>query len=242
MAMDEILEELGLTVLEVKIYKYLLQIGPSIAGTIARKTGIHRRNAYDALERLIKKGLVSYIKENNTKQYEANNPQVVLDQLNSRKSEWEDLMPKLHAQMEGWSDKKETTFFQGIDGLKHIFWDQLDVAEEILVHATGVDVTSIVKYFFPKYQLIRKEKKIPTRMLFDKEYKKEVAATAISKLPLSKRRFIEEYNTTNVSKYIYGDNVAIVYWADEPSAILIRGKEYAESFRKEYELLWKLGK
>ena len=60
--MEHILKELGLTHLEIKLYKFLLLDGPNHAGLISRKTGVHRRNVYDALERLIQKGLVSYIK------------------------------------------------------------------------------------------------------------------------------------------------------------------------------------
>ena len=53
------LSELGLTQNEIKIYLALLDIGESLAGTIAENSGIHRRNVYDSLERLIKKGFVS---------------------------------------------------------------------------------------------------------------------------------------------------------------------------------------
>ena len=63
----EYLEELGLTNAEAKIYIALLELGSSQAGKITEKTGIHRRTVYDAIERLIEKGLISYIKQNNNR-------------------------------------------------------------------------------------------------------------------------------------------------------------------------------
>ena len=62
-----LLSELGLTENESTVYEMLLRDGPSLAGKITQKTGIHRRNVYDCLERLNKKGLVGFVKENNRK-------------------------------------------------------------------------------------------------------------------------------------------------------------------------------
>jgi sugar-specific transcriptional regulator TrmB len=62
---QKFLEEAGLTPIEVRIYLVLLEKGSIRAGEITRHTGIHRRNVYDAIERLVQKGLVSYIKTNN---------------------------------------------------------------------------------------------------------------------------------------------------------------------------------
>lgn len=236
--MDELLEELGLTKLEIKIFEFLLDNGPSIVGDVARKTGIHRRNSYDALERLIQKGLVSYIKENNVKQYEASSPDVVYEKLKSRLTEWEEVMPDLEEKRKQWDNKKETLFFRGISGIKHIFFDQIEVGEEVLVHATNMDTSSVLKYFFPKYQNLRKENNIKTRMIFDESFKADLSK--MKKLPLCKIKMISGCNSTDTSQYIYGDNVAIVRWSSEPFAILIRDKEISKSFREKFEVFWDL--
>jgi HTH-type transcriptional regulator, sugar sensing transcriptional regulator len=59
------LSQAGLTENESKVYLALIDLGPSLAGSISRKTGIHRRTVYDTTEMLIKKGLVGYILKNN---------------------------------------------------------------------------------------------------------------------------------------------------------------------------------
>ena len=59
------LKEAGLTNNEDLVYNALIDLGPSLAGRISRKTGLHRRTVYDVTETLIQKGLVSYILENN---------------------------------------------------------------------------------------------------------------------------------------------------------------------------------
>jgi HTH-type transcriptional regulator, sugar sensing transcriptional regulator len=240
-SIDEVLESLGLTKIEVKLYKKLLFDGPSTAGILSSKTGVHRRNTYDALERLISKGLVSYIVENNTKKYSPNDPEIVLNRIKNREKQWLDLIPELEKQMSLWEDRKETLFFRGIDGIKNIFLDQIKVGKEILVEATNIDVSETVKYFFPKYQLLRKENKIKTRMLFDTSFKNKKLTSILAGLPLSKVKFLKDFNNTKVSHYIYGDNLAIITWGEVPFAILVREKSVADVYRQKFELLWKLG-
>ena len=58
---NEQLKTAGLTENESKVYTALLELGPSHAGIISRKTGLHRRVIYDTIERLIKKGFIGYI-------------------------------------------------------------------------------------------------------------------------------------------------------------------------------------
>src|SRR3989339_86530 len=54
----EILEEIGLSPNEAKIYEALLALGVASAPKIAEQAGVHKRNIYDTLPRLLKKGLI----------------------------------------------------------------------------------------------------------------------------------------------------------------------------------------
>src|SRR3989344_2673952 len=47
----------GLTKNEAKVYLAVLQLGPSNAGLVSRRSGVHRRSVYDAFDRLIEKGM-----------------------------------------------------------------------------------------------------------------------------------------------------------------------------------------
>ncbi len=55
---SEILETIGLSPNEAKIYETLLSTGETSVSEIATKAGVHRRNVYDALNRLVDKALV----------------------------------------------------------------------------------------------------------------------------------------------------------------------------------------
>ena len=59
----EVLENLGLSKNEARIYETLLKEGESPVGFLAVKSGVHRRNVYDTLNRLIEKGLAFEIQK-----------------------------------------------------------------------------------------------------------------------------------------------------------------------------------
>jgi len=59
----QILEDLGLTNAEIRVYVALLELGSSSAGKIIEKSGLQNSVVHRALNSLIEKGLISYIKE-----------------------------------------------------------------------------------------------------------------------------------------------------------------------------------
>ncbi len=239
--MRELLADLGLTENEIAIYQMLLRDGASLAGKITQRTGIHRRNVYDCLERLVQKGLVAYIKENNQKVYSITNPKRIHEQFLARTRELEQILPAMQAQFNATHEKRETLFFRGAAGIKQVLQDQLSQKNEILVLATSVDVSDVIKHFFPKYQLLRAEANISTRMLFDARDRTQWNKLQ-RKLPIAKVRFAPDINHSAMSQYIYGDSVALIVWGADPIAILIRQKDIAKGFKNNFEFLWKMAK
>jgi len=237
--MDNLLKDLGLTEHEVKVYKMLLDNGPSLAGIVTRKTGIHRRNVYDCLERLIQKGLVGYIKSNYKKEYSVKSPEVILHTIRQKEKEWESLMPQMMAKFGATQEKSETLIFRGKNGIRMVFEDQILEGKEVLVQSTSTDVEEILKFFFPKYELLRKENKIPMKMLIDESLKKK---DRMKRIPLCENRYLKGFNSSATSEYIYGNKVAIVVWGDDPVAIVIDQKEIANAHREKFTLLWNMAK
>ena len=71
---QELLQSLGLSKNEAKIYETLLRQGEVGVGVISEKSGVHRRNVYDSLNRLMEKGLVFEIEGSVENKYQACEP------------------------------------------------------------------------------------------------------------------------------------------------------------------------
>jgi sugar-specific transcriptional regulator TrmB len=228
------LKELGLTENESKVYLCLLENGKLLAGQISRKTGIHRRNVYDITERLIKKGLIGYIKNNNRKLFEAANPERLKEIISEKQHILDEQFETLSLMYTGTKENQETNFYKGIEGLKTIFQDQLsENNKEILILGASAKASNILPFYFKWYDKDRIKNKIKARI---------ISSDKLPKIPQAKIKHLPQKYANPLAVNIYKDKVALILWQKEPLAILIKNKEIAESYKKYFELMWKIAK
>jgi len=234
------LKSLGLTENEAKIYESLLEMGPRAAGTISRKTKLHRRVVYDTLDRLVEKGLIGYIVENGKKIFSASNPQRFLEIANEQKNRIENILPDMISLFNSSKDKQkeETLFFRGKEGLKSVFEDQLADKKEILIIGASEMAYEGLQYYFHWFDKRRVKEKIKTKIIFNKDVEGNHP-----KIPLSEIKYLPEKYSSPMAINIYGDKIAIILWSKEsPFAIVVKQKEIADGYRKHFEMIWKNSK
>src|SRR3989338_5413788 len=121
---EQVLQELGLSISEIKVYLSLMRLGESTTGAIVDESGVAVSKVYNVLEKLIKKGLVSYTLKKKTKYFIPAPPDRLLDYYkekeDSLKKKKEDLILVIKDLefLAGSAIKKET--FQLFEGLKGI--------------------------------------------------------------------------------------------------------------------------
>lgn len=236
----EYIRKTGLTENEAKIYMMLLEHGPSQAGLISSKSGLHRRVVYDTAEMLIKKGLIGYIRKNNKKLFQASSPQRILEIIKEKENSIQDILPQMLQFYQQTKEKEETNFYKGKNGLKTVFEEQLELPKksEVLIISPFPLAYDILPFYFKWYDKRRVEKKIKSKIIFHK-----TTNGKLPKIPLSEIKFLPEKYSSPMAINIYGDRVAIIMWSKEnPLAIVIKQKEIAEGYRKYFELLWEVAK
>ena len=227
------LREAGLTENESKVYLALLDLGPSLAGQISRKTGLHRRSVYDITEMLIKKGLIGYILSNNRRLFQASNPRRFIDILREKEDFLEPVIKNLEEKYKKTRKKEETNFYKGKEGLKAVFEDQLN-SNEILILGASPKAYEVLKFYFKWYDKIRKKKKIKAKII--------AQSRDLKNIPLAEIKYLPEKYSSPVAVNIYGDKTAIILWASNPIAIVIKDREITKGYRNYFELLWKIAK
>jgi sugar-specific transcriptional regulator TrmB len=234
----EILKETGLTNNESLIYKALLELGPSLAGQISRKTGLHRRTVYDTTERLIQKGLIGYILKNNRRLFEASSPEKFLDIIKQKENSINRILPEMMSLYTQSNEKQETNFYKGRLGLKTVFEDQLKKGtKEILVIGGSLESQKVLPFYFKWYNQKRIKNKIKFKMIYNQKRKGK------AKIPFSEIKYLPQKYGSPMAINIYRNKVALILWNKEtPLAIMIKNKEISEGYRKQFELLWKTAK
>ncbi len=79
--------KIGLTEGEAKVYLALSELGSSTVGPIVKKSHVAYSNIYDILNRLIDKGIVSFIIKNKTKYFRAAPPANLIDFLDKKEKQ-----------------------------------------------------------------------------------------------------------------------------------------------------------
>ncbi len=244
----ETLRKIGLTDNEIKIYLDLLRSGTSTAYDIGKRTGIYRVHVYDKLEQLMNKGLTTHVYMGAKKFFQATPPSKIKQYLEDKKKELEVQEEEINSilpELERISNlPKEDTFvevFKGNEGLKYFLKDIIKTGKEVLV--TGIDdqkYQEALPIFMIQYFRDLKNKGIKERVITTN--KKGIFLFGKKSASTTTYRFLEatQFNPTNT--FVYANKVVIVTWGSPVTAVMIKNNEIAETYRNNFEHLWKVAK
>lgn len=236
----EILEDLGLTQAEIKVYISLLELGNSSAGNILEKSNLQNSVVHRALNTLIEKGIISFILEGKRKVYQATDPEYFYKFIENKKQRFTDLLPKLKKKQTFAKEKKEATIYKGKRGINEIYSIMLNTkAKEYNTFGGGKRVTYEVmgEYWWKNLHAKRRAKKIKARQVFDETIRK--FGEELNKQKLTKIKFLSQKFEQLTETVICGNRVAIVIFTESPYGLLIEDKEVVKGYKKYFELLWK---
>jgi sugar-specific transcriptional regulator TrmB len=239
MTQDE-LQEIGLTRNEAKIYRYLLESGSASIGEISSKSGLHRRNVYDSIEKLKGNGFVSWTIKDGKRYFQAMSPQRLLVKWDEKrellKSAISSLKPKA-----GPHGEPTVRVFTGNEGRKIVFEEKLKYGEEQLVLGAHRPSQRISRYI-ESFHRRREARKIPLKMLFPQGEIR--TAKKFAKLKHVKVKILPKAICSPIAINIYSNKVALFMGSSShsPLSILIEDGQLSNDFRSYFSMLWKVSK
>jgi len=242
----KLLEEIGLTKGEIRVYLTLLKLGETTTGKIIEKAQISGGKVYIILDKLIKKGLASYIIKEKTKHFSPSNPNKIIEYINIKEKSLESKKKKIQDQLSTLlvttpSKQYDTQLYLGYEGIKTAIFEALNkisLKDEVLV--MGVELAREDKYniMWKHWHSKRIKKGINCKMLFsNKEHKYH---KIISKMKKTQIRILKGITPSSVG--IVGDHILITTYGDNPSCLLIKHPEIVSSFKTFFETLWGIAK
>lgn len=243
---QEIFESLGLSPNEAKIYEALVERGESSVSEVSVAAKIHRRNAYDAIERLIDKGLCFQIFSATENRYNAVDPDKLTELLNEKEEKLRAFLPTLKKKFSERLAPEEVYIYRGLEGQKNIFRDVLRVGKEsYFIGAKGGWFDSRLQASRESFFKEANRKKIKFIQLFDHEVKAQIPDFPKHFSGILEYRFLPKEYSTNSAIHIFGDYVIThtglsVRKIDENVVFfVIHSKNLAESYRKWFWYMWK---
>jgi sugar-specific transcriptional regulator TrmB len=245
----KLLEEIGLTEGEAKVYAALLRLGSTKTGPLASKAGVSSSKVYKILERLEKKGIVGHVLKGEVKHFTALEPRRLMDymeereeQLQEKKRLVEKMLPELEKQ-KSLGRKSEATVYSGFRASTNFFRgivEELKPGETYYVIGAGYGegVPGLYDFFY-RHHLRRAKRGVRVKMLANHDVRGTLVETTKHK---SEVRFLPEYLITNMEIVFYKNKVYIILAGDELIGFLLENEEAAKGFRKYFNMLWKISK
>lgn len=241
--MEQELKEFGLTGNEAKIYIALLRAGARTPSELAESTGFSRSYVYDALERLQEKQVVSSAFVNGKKSFSAASPKRLLELARQRLGKINALVPELEKLYGEKGGEIRVELYKGNYVYKTLLRDITSLVggnEEVLIF--GIDDSALMR-LDPHYRAY-------VELYFSKTRRKRIKETVIlregSKVlkgPKNTRyRFLPKELVGNTAFEVYANKVAIFLWGKPNHLILVENQEVADSYRKQFGILWKRAK
>jgi HTH-type transcriptional regulator, sugar sensing transcriptional regulator len=247
----EIFKQIGFTEGETKVYLALLKLGLTTAGPLTHESGVSRSKVYEILDKLMEKGLASFILKAKTKYFQGAEPSKIKDYLENKekefqeqKNEFENILP----QLENWQKSEKTektaqifTGFKGIQTVHEHLFSKLKKGEEYIY--IGIPSLQAEKYLFywDRMHHRRIKEGIKCRLLFNQGTNKKHLQKR-NKQKNCDARYMSIPIKTPSWIMVYKDTTAIGLPSDEEMAIEIINQKIADSFKEYFEAFWKLAK
>jgi len=237
------LQNFGFSEKETDVYIGLLELGKGTVTEISRKAGINRTTGYDILNSLTTKGVISVSGKEPKQEYAAEPPDSItsylkkrVDKLSEDIKKSEEIVPDLTL-LHAYKNRPKIRFYEGNEGLQHVYEDTLSSSETIRAYASVEDVQSSLGNYFPEYFKRRARKGIAIRAIFPhtsaalerQSHDEEEKRTTVF-VPADTYNFSPEIN-------IYDNKIMIASWK-EKLGIIIESAEIADAMKKTYELAW----
>lgn len=238
-----LLAELGLSPNEGKIYEALMSYGGSGVSTISLRAKVHRRNAYDALHRLIEKGLVYEIFSQGETMYEAVEPGKLMELIREKEMKLSSAMPEMLTAFQTHRSPQAAYMYRGIEGIKNIMREMLKTGEDVFIFgAEGAWFDPRLETHTHWFLREAKRKKMKLSIIFDWEVAEEFPQAP--DMLTNTYKFLPKEYSTDSTMHIFGGNVVTYNGAaprnmqDDTTIFVMTSPALAESYRIWWRYLW----
>jgi sugar-specific transcriptional regulator TrmB len=238
--------ELGFNKNEAIVYLSLVKFGTADAHQIIQDTKFHKNIVYDNLEKLMDRGLATYIVEDKRRLFKLASPHMLVDlflakqkEADAQKKKAEKLADEIGRFSIQTKSIQDAAVYKGIRGIKSFYAEALEGKDYVVFGAPKRSVDIMGETFWRNYVQKLMERKIHVRMIFNPTLRSY--GNSISNTFMKVKYFDKDFEPLTETQ-VQGDSVGIIVWTDEPILFLIKEKNVALSYLHFFEDMWKKAK
>lgn len=236
----DILQKIGLSENESKVYISALALGPSKIMQIAQAGNINRTTVYPVIESLKHKGLMRIEVQGFKKLYVAESPEKLEQVLEQRKSEFKKVLPEFLNlyQLEG--SESFIKYYEGVAGIKTVYeglLNDIQPHEDYMVLGQMDAWYNVDPKYFKKFIERRAKLPITIRLLlrdsaltqkqkkFEKNYNEEI-------------KILSPKTALNANMVIIPKKIVLHQLIEPIAAIVIENKSVVKTMQEVFEIMW----
>lgn len=236
-----ILASAGLSDAQAQLYYAGLKLASAPASEYAKQAGLNRITAYNMLEEMVRQGNFTLVKKTSGKWYAPVAPEYLAVDARKHADALQRALPELRSMQGAKERRPHVRFFEGWEGVRHIYDDTLAAKSEILNFANSAVVREYWPAYDDEYVVERVKRKIHLRGIApDDPAGRKVHGEDRKKLREIRLVPAKDFDFTNEIN-IYDHKVAICSFASSPQmfGVIIESREVAETQRQIFEMAWR---
>lgn len=240
-----VLQSVGLDDKQSQLYVAGLQLGTAPASDYAKATGLNRITSYNLLEDMVHRGYFTVVRKVRAKWYAPVAPEYVALEARKNVQALERALPEMRSLQSAKYRKPHVRFFEGWEGVRHVYEDTLTAETELLNFANS----AVVRQFWPNYDEEYVAERVKTGIRLRGIAPDDAAGRTVHGEDEEKLREIRlvpaaDFDFRNDIN-IYDHKVAICSFDSglkgdkDMFGVIIESKEVAETQRQIFEMAWR---
>lgn len=240
MHIQTVLEQLGLSSHEAKVYMTALKSGSILVADITAEVGIPRSTVVETINNLHKRGLMHYYIQRGRKHWHAENPDKLLIALEEKRAALNAVMPNLKAMRALAGGRAIVRLFAGEGEVKQIMDDIIDTKHNILGLVSWDDWIELFGNEYTQEFIDRRKNHNLRIRLITPNTESARAMKKSDSDSLRQTRFLStDIDLRYVSNFIYGGKNAIISLNKRrPTGLIIEDPNAAHAAEIYFESLW----
>jgi len=241
MSLVDVLEEVGLTNAEARVYLVLLETGLSTVGPLIKKVGFHRGTTYAVLQRLLEKGFVSTLREQGKIVFAPVEPKHILLLLKEKEKRFVEALPELERIRAEAGSEAVATVFVGTRAIRRLLesiLEELKKEREYLDFGVSGLFRAVMREYWDVWQARKRQWNIRSKCIFDENVKKK--NSKLLEDYVGSARFVPSEAFCPTDTMIFSDKIVLFVWTSKPPvAIVVKNKPTAEGYKRLFNYFWK---
>lgn len=247
MILPLLLQQIGLTDKQARVYVACLELGSTTAQMIAKRSGVSRSTAYFILEELACMGLISFFDKEKIRHFTAEDPRRLFQETQHRMDTMERVFPELERLWGQRQSKTSVRFFEGLQNIKKMYDELLTLnLKEYWVFGSSEYWKKADEAWFTDYMRRRADAGIRICLLADDApgtrwqmaYEKKIGGARVKIIP---KKFTKMFPLTSDTT-ILPDRVIFQNYGREMTSVVLYSKEAADLMRLWFLMTWEMVK